>query len=184
MHLQHPHPKESPWWAFVLLLGVQENVLWRFKVWNTLVVCILICDMSEYWIPHVVQKNYSWNRMLNYCVPPYLFSSLYANLGMSVCNRCLFLTQYSLQQYNLHELWLQSSEVLLCLWKAFLKHTWKCIIWLLQLRLMLILRIFWIWSSFSMDSWRTRRGKLITTFNSANTGVNICCFKAFSPAFL
>lgn len=60
--------------------------------------------MSEYWIPHVVQKNYSGNHMLNYCVPPYLFSSLYANLGMSVCNRCLFLTQYSLQQYNLHEL--------------------------------------------------------------------------------
>lgn len=61
--------------------------------------------MSENWIPHVVQKNYSRNHhMLKYCVSPYFFSSLYASLGMSVCNCCFFLTQYSLQQYNPHKL--------------------------------------------------------------------------------
>lgn len=77
-------------------------------------------------------------------------------MGRSGCDCCHFMSWCPLPWYNLQELWLMSSEFVLCHWSVFLKHTWKCVMWLLQLWLMLIFGIFLFHSAFSIDSWSLR----------------------------
>lgn len=157
MHLQHPHQKESTWWALVLLRFCGSSGKLVLEIWNLKNFSYLYSDL---WYHRVLDFPFCAQEPLMEPYPEVLCTPL--PLKQFLCwpgHECLQLLSLPdpifLQQYNLHRLWLQSSEVLLCLWNDYLKQTGKCIIWLLQFQLILLFEIFWILSSFSMDSWRS-----------------------------
>lgn len=64
---------------------------------------------------------------------------------------------------------------------GFLKQTWKCVIWLLQLQLVLIFGIFFFpfLIFYGFMEFKTRKGKMIITFNWRNMRVKTVALKHF-----
>lgn len=180
VHLQHPHPKESTWWALVLLRLYGSSRKLALEIWNLKNFSYLYSHLWHGWVLDFLccTKNYSWNHILKYCVPPYLLRRFCANL--SVCNCCLFLTQYSYNNISPRTVTAEFRSFavpLECLLKADLKmyHMITAIsvngtVW----DLLDLILIFYGFMKF-----RTRMGKFITAFNCTNKKGYICCLKHF-----